>query len=452
MSKGVMSFFCFSVCTSFWEKIVSKTNERMFGMKKKAFVTIPFCIVLAILIATSFVLTSKKPSAPYILKPQQLAETTKPAVVRIVDYAIVKWTITLDDKRVTSVLKKWDYKTELDGFGSGAIINSDGYIVTNAHVLVYSHQMSDHDIVSEAFSILVDDVATENNWTHKYTDAYLKQYTSYEIYQKGVDVYLPTVDDPISAVVKRYQQPTDHGKDVALLEIDGSNYPTIPLGNSDSIQDQDNIWVIGYPAAADSELLSMHSYVIPTMNKGQISAVSKTTLAGSPVLQINAASTHGNSGGPIINNKGQLIGLLTFRGDTVNDQEVQGFHFAVPVNTLKKVFNKADVHETKSQTDKLFIEGLTFYWAGYYKDALSKFEEVQQIYPNHPEVKRYIHESKQKMGSSKTLWAKHKTSFYIQDIVASILILILLLYTFTYNSKPKSNTTSNPLSTDHESD
>lgn len=421
-------------------------------MKKKAFVTIPFCIVLAILIATSFVLTSTKPSAPNVLKPQQLADTTKPAVVRIVDYAIVKWTITLDDERVTSVLKKWDYKTELDGFGSGAIINSDGYIVTNAHVLVYSQELSDKDIVSQAFSFLVDDVATANKWTHKFTDAYLKQYTSYEIFEKGVDVYLPTIDDPIRAVVKSYQQPTDHGKDVALLKIDGSNYPTIPLGNSDFILDQDNIWVIGYPAAADSELLSMHSYVIPTMNKGQISAISKTTLAGSPVLQINAASTHGNSGGPIINNKGQLIGLLTFRGDTVNDQEVQGFHFAVPVNTMKKVVKKADVHDTESQTNKLFKEGLTFYGAGYYKDALSKFEALQQIYPNHPEVKRYIRESKQKMGSSKTLWADDKTSFYIQDTIACILILILLLYTFMFNSKRKPITTPNPPSTENVSD
>lgn len=446
-----MSFFCF-VCTLDWEINVSKTNERVFGMKKKAFVTIPLCIVLAILIATSFVLISTKPSTPYILKPQQLAETTKPAVVRIVDYAIVKWTITLEDERVTRVLKKWDYKTELDGFGSGAIINSDGYIVTNAHVLIYSHQLSDHDIVSEAFSVLVDDVAMENNWTHKSTDAYLKKYISYEILQKGVDVYLPTVDDPISAVVKSYQQPTDHGKDVALLKIDGSNYPTIPLGNSDSIQDQDNIWVIGYPAAADSRLLSMHSYVIPTMNKGQISAISKTTLTGSPVLQINAASTHGNSGGPIINNKGQLIGLLTFRGNTVNDQEVQGFHFAVPVNTLKKVVSKADVKDTNGQTDKLFKEGLTFYWAGYYKNALSKFEAVQQIYPNHPEVKRYIYESKQKVGLSKTLWAEHKTSFYIQDVIASLLILILLLYTFTFNSENKSNTSSKTPSPDNGSD
>ncbi|WP_176545161.1 S1C family serine protease [Bacillus sp. AFS041924] len=418
-------------------------------MNKKAFVTIPFCIVLAILIATSIVLTSFKPSAPDILKPQQLAATTKPAVVRIVDYAIVKWTITLDDERVTSVLEKWDYQTEIDGFGSGAIISSDGYIVTNAHVLVYSKESSDQDIISQAFSYLVDDVAYANNWTHKFTDAYLKPYTSYEIYQKGVDVYLPTIDDPISAVVKSYEQPTDHGKDVAILDIEGSNYPTIPLGNSNSIQDQDDIWVIGYPAAADSTVLSMHSYVIPTMNKGQISAISKTTLAGSPVLQLNASSTHGNSGGPIINKKGELIGLLTFRGDKVNDQEVQGFHFAVPVNTLKKTVEKVDVPATESQTDKLFKEGLTLYTKGYYQDALSKFKAVQQIYPNHPEVKRYIRVSKQKMDSSKTLWADHKTSFYIRDTIACVLILILLLYTFAFNSKRRPITTSNPPSNDN---
>jgi serine protease Do len=171
------------------------------------------------------------------------------------------------------------------------------------------------------------------------------------------------------------------------------------------------------------------------MNAGQISATSKKTEQGSPVIQINAAATHGNSGGPVINAKGEIIGLLTFRGDTVNGQEVQGFNFAVPVNTVKEFVNQAGAKNAKSDTDILYQEGLNLYWGGYYKHALEKFEAVQRIYPNHSEIKQFIANSEKKMGSSKTLWSDYATIFYIVDGVSGLLILVLLLFTFAFRPK-----------------
>jgi serine protease Do len=235
--------------------------------------------------------------------------------------------------------------------------------------------------------------------------------------------------------VKSYGAPINEGKDVAVLKIEGKNLPTLPLGDSDNIQNQDNIWVSGYPAAADSDLLSPDSSLVSSMNAGQISATSKKTEQGSPVIQINAAATHGNSGGPVINKKGEIIGLLTFRGDTVNGQEVQGFNFAVPVNTVKEFVNQAGAKNAKSDTDKLYQEGLNLYWGGYYKHALEKFESVQRIYPNHSEIKQYIANSEKKMGSSITLWSDYTTIYYIVDGVSGVLIIILLLFTFAFRPK-----------------
>jgi serine protease Do len=398
-------------------------------LKKRALFTIPISLLLIAVIIASFFLINIKPAEGKIAQAQKLAEFTKPAVVRIVDYAVVSWQFNNpNDPEVIAILEQLKNQSVVGGSGSGAIISSDGYIVTNAHV-VEATQKKDEDIVNDAFKQVVTVVADYFKVDYDTAYNYMVKYTQYTDIKRVLKVVLPG-GDVLDGEVKSYGAPINEGKDVSVLKIEGKNLPTIPLGNSDNIQNQDNIWVSGYPAAADSDLLSPDSSLVSSMNAGQISATSKKTEQGSPVIQINAAATHGNSGGPVINEKGQIIGLLTFRGDTVNGQEVQGFNFAVPVNTVKEFVNQAGVRNTKSETDKLYQEGLELYWGGYYKHALEKFEAVQRIYPNHSEIKQYIANAEKKVDSSKTLWSDYATIFYIVDGVAGLLVLILLVFTF----------------------
>lgn len=412
-------------------------------MKKRALFTIPLSLILIAVIVTSFFLINIKPATGNIAQAQKLAEYTKPAVVRILDYAVVEWQFNNpNDPEVMAIMEQLNYQSVLGGSGSGGIISSDGYIVTNAHV-VETTQMKDEDIANAAFEQLVGIMADYFKVDYDTAYEYMLNYTQYTGVKKVLKVILPG-GDVLDGEVKSYGAPINEGKDVAVLKIEGKNLPTLPLGNSDNIQNQDNIWVIGYPAAADSDLLSPDSSLVSSMNAGQISATSKKTEQGSPVIQINAAATHGNSGGPVINEKGQIIGLLTFRGDTVNGQEVQGFNFAVPVNTVKEFVNQAGVRNTKSETDKLYQEGLELYWGGYYKHALEKFEAVQRIYPNHSEIKQYIANSEKKMDSSKTLWSDYATIFYIIDGVAGLLILVLLVFTFAFRPKGPAAAVSGP--------
>ncbi|MEH7116976.1 S1C family serine protease [Neobacillus vireti] len=410
-------------------------------MKKRALFTIPISLLLIAVIIASFFLINIKPAEGKIAQAQKLAEFTKPAVVRIVDYAVVSWQFNNpDDPEVIAILEQLKNQSVVGGSGSGAIISPDGYIVTNAHV-VEATQKKDEDIANEAFEQLVSIMADYFKVDYETAYNYMLAYTQYTEIHRVLKVVLPG-GDVLDGEVKSYGAPINEGKDVAVLKIEGKNLPTIPLGNSDNIQNQDNIWVSGYPAAADSDLLSPDSSLVSSMTAGQISATSKKTGQGSPVIQINAAATHGNSGGPVINEKGQIIGLLTFRGDTVNGQEVQGFNFAVPVNTVREFVNQAGVRNTKSDTDKLFQEGLELYWGGYYKHALEKFEAVQRIYPNHSEIKQYIANAEKKVDSSKMLWSDYATIFYIVDGVAGLLVLILLVFTFA-GGKSKSAAASN---------
>ncbi|OCA81268.1 serine protease [Bacillus wudalianchiensis] len=402
-------------------------------MKKRALFTVPISILLIAVIVTSFFLLSLKPNATGISQAQKLSEYSKPAVVRIIDYAVVEWQFNDYYPEVEALLQELDYQTVIGGSGSGAIISPDGYIVTNAHV-VEGAKMQEADLANAAFEQLVALVAEHFQVDYNEAYEYMVTYTQYTKVTRALKVILPG-GDVLDGEVKSYGAPINEGKDVAVLKVEGKNLPTLPLGKSETIEDQDNIWVLGYPAAAESDLLSPDSSLVSSMNAGQISATSKKTEQGSPVIQLNAAATHGNSGGPVINEKGEIVGLLTFRGDTVNGQEVQGFNFAVPVDTVKEFVNQAGAKNTSSPTDQLFKEGLTLYWGGYYKNALEKFEAVQRLFPNHPEIKQYITNTQKKADDSKILWSDYRTIFYIVDGVAALLIILLMVFTFAM--KPK---------------
>lgn len=126
-----------------------------------------------------------------------------------------------------------------------------------------------------------------------------------------------------------------------------------------------------------------------------------------------------------------------YRGNTVNGQEVQGFNFAVPVDTVKEFVAQAGAKNEAGDIDIMYKEALELYWGGYYKDALVKFEDVQRLYPAHSEIKKYITESQQNIVKSKILWSKYKNMFIVYDVAAGVSIIVLLVFAFIV--KPKKN-------------
>ena len=352
---------------------------------------------------------------------ERLAMYSKPAVVRIVDGAIGKIWFQPPGYQGQS------YDVSAIGLGSGFFISSNGYIATNAHVVSMTHDGEDK-AKQALFWQMVEQIARQIGKDPRSLNAsFINQHSQLQSFQIIHHVIIPD-GTALPFEIKQYGAPTgesnDQGKDVAIIKIEVRSAPILKLADSDKVQLQDHVTVIGYPGAADtfnSGLLSAKSALEATINDGKISA-KKQASSGAPILQTSTAATHGNSGGPVINDANEVIGLLTFRGDTINGQEVSGFSFIVPSNTVMEYVKSAGATNNEGPTDTLYREGLDNYWNQYYSSAIPKFEEVKRLFPQHSEVERLIQSSQQAKAEG-----KEKSSFPVWIVVGIVVVLLGIL-------------------------
>jgi S1-C subfamily serine protease len=354
---------------------------------------------------------------------ERLAMYSKPAVVRIVDGAAGQ--ILFSPPNIQPQV----YNVQAIGLGSGFFISSNGYIATNAHVVSMTHDGEDK-AKQTLFYQLVQQIAQQYGKDPRNINTqFIDQYSRLQSFQLFHHVIIPD-GSSFPFEIKQYGAPTgesnDQGKDVAIIKIEVKNAPILKLADSDKVQLQDHVTVVGYPGAADTfntGTLSARSAFEATINDGKISAKKQAT-SGAPILQTSTAATHGNSGGPVISDSNEVVGLLTFRGDTVNGQEVSGFSFVVPSNTVMEYVKSAGASNVEGPTDTVYREGLDNYWNQYYSSAIPKFEEVKRLFPQHSEVDRLVQSSQQAKAEG-----KEKSSFplWIVAVIVGVLFLFLLL-------------------------
>jgi S1-C subfamily serine protease len=330
-------------------------------------------------------------SSEKISEGEKLALLAKPAVVRIFDAYLgtAEWQ--------TSTTRK-TYKLFHGGAGSGAFIDSNGYIVTNAHVVSVSKEGEKEAMKYLLYSFAAQ-VAKDYGLTVKQLNdqdwmAVENAFRRTLKFKKINEVVIPS-GKSYPFEVKSFGAPTGEGKDVAVIKIEIKNAPILKIGNSEEVRVQDPVTVFGYPAAAESQVLDEKSTLQATITDGKVSAKKQTT-EGAPIFQINAAATHGSSGGPVVNRKGEIIGLLTFGGDRVNGQQIQGFNFVVASNTVKEFLAQAGAGNEGGLADQSYREGLDLFEKQKYSLALEKFKKVQNLFPAHSEIDYLIQESETK--------------------------------------------------------
>src|ERR1044071_8538768 len=276
---------------------------------------------------------------------------SKPAVVRIYDGYLgnVYW------PRLSKT-----YQCVAVGSGSGSFIDPNGYIATNAHVTDTTHQGDDKG-KEKVFIEFVKQLAADNNIhpNQILQNAPLlnEVYQTCQFQELRHIHHVITPDGSVFPFeIKAFGAPVGQGKDVSIIKIEIKNAPILKIGNSDKVQLQDHITVFGYPGAADTGLLDQKSFVEASITDGKVSA-RKNAQDGAPILQISAPTTHGNSGGPVVNDKGEIVGMLTFRGDTVNGQEVQGFNFIIPSSTMMEFIKQAGTDNEEGVVNRDYREG-----------------------------------------------------------------------------------------------
>ena len=331
-------------------------------------------------------------------------------------------------------------------FGSGFVYRPDGYIVTNGHVVQHANQKDTQAqqslqtmILNEVLKPLVSKLfpAVEQQLKRPLTEAEQRELLGrIHITHTTPDlkVYLANRRG-YAAEIKAYSGPIGEGKDVAILKIDAINLPTVKLGNSDNVHIQEPVTVIGYPGVAspiDLNALSNESLFIPTVTNGHVSAV-KSDYKGTPVIQSDAAITHGNSGGPAFNDAGEVIGISTFG----SAKEVAGFNFFVPINTAWEFVRQAGTTPESGLFNQLWAQALDTYDAGKCQTARDKFSDVLRILPNEPDAQR-LAASAQACAASETPVQKmmETTGPGIYAVVGAVILLGLLVLVFRKKPAP----------------
>ena len=226
---------------------------------------------------------------------------------------------------------------EVKELGSGYIISPNGFIVTNDHV-----------------------AGNASRITVTLTDGII-----YDAKLIG--------SDPVS--------------DIALLKIDGENFPYVEPGNSDEIIIGEWVIALGNPFG----LFEVNDK--PTVTVGVISA---TGMNLEPIndryylnmIQTDAAINGGNSGGPLVNSLGEVIGMNTLIF-TAGSQGSIGLGFAIPINKVKSIIEEL---KDKGKIDRDFeigmrIQSIDESIAKYYNLERTKGVIVTKIYPGTPSDK-----------------------------------------------------------------
>lgn len=220
-------------------------------------------------------------------------------------------------------------KKPVAGSGSGVILSEDGYILTNNHVISSADSSSFYQ-VSDAKSIKV------------------------KIYGDDTEYSAEIIG-------------TDSQTDLAVLKIDKTGLTPAELGDSSSVQIGEFVLAIGNPYNLD---YSATAGIISALNREM--TVENTTYN---VIQADCAINSGNSGGALVNSKGEVIGITTLK---LAGDGIEGVSFAIPVNETVPIYKEL-IEKGKISRPFVGISGIDLDEATAIRNGLTKGIYVDSV-------------------------------------------------------------------------
>ncbi|MDR2611165.1 MAG: trypsin-like peptidase domain-containing protein [Clostridiales Family XIII bacterium] len=263
-------------------------EPRVYGLRRSvivAFIIISVCAVAVAAIGGGLIgaAVSGRPAAVspgggITITPSEDLGTTEAVAQKVLDSVVgIKMTM-----RTQSYFGQ---SGEATGEGSGIIVHSDGYILTNSHVIG-------------------DGAAT------------------------SIAVLLPTGKEAQAKLLWN-----DDAIDLAVLKVDEAGLTPVEFGDSDKVRIGSYVAAIGNPLGFEFSG-SITQGVVSGLNRSIIASSETKTTRMEGLIQVDAAINPGNSGGPLLNAEGHVIGINTAKASA------EGMGFAIPVNTVKPIVEK----------------------------------------------------------------------------------------------------------------
>ncbi|UBF27960.1 trypsin-like peptidase domain-containing protein [Kovacikia minuta CCNUW1] len=369
--------------------------------------------LVAVLVTPTLLPAQLPPSASFQANlKQQISTDSKPALVRIVAGCSGTYSYSRNEFSTNEV------SVATGEIGSGFFVDPNGYIVTNSHVVSPSTESGCRELL---FRRLVQVVTGRDDVSKVSEDTKRDLRNRSQI--KGEIDYVNRVVLPTGASLPfetRRSGAFEGGKsdDVAVIKINVSNAPTLKLGASSKVESQTPVLALGYvidqsfkslSTSTPSEDLSSPSYLqelATGKSLGGVTSLDGYALKPDPksgnnllVLQFNNPLPLGISGSPVLNDKGEVIGIITTGEKAFQEESTSAF--VIPTQTVLEFVEQAGGKNQPSQTNRLYREGYDLFLKGNFEGALKKLNEVQKLFPYHAEAKNLMGDTEQKIAEEK---------------------------------------------------
>jgi hypothetical protein len=202
---------------------------------------------------------------------------------------------------------------------------------------------------------------------------------------------------------------------VALLKIDVRDAPIVPIQTGQVVQNE-KIIVMGFPGEANNPLTDNQQTAV-TVTDGVVSSIRQAAGGHGMLYQSDAAASHGNSGGPAVDDQGKAIGLMTYRYVDAEAGDAAVSYIRAIADFAKLARDNGVVIDDTSSTLRTWEDGLKLYSDNHYSAALKDFDKVQAAYPAQRLVASYIASSKQAIAEGRD----------VADVPARAVIIVLIL-------------------------
>ena len=227
------------------------------------------------------------------------------------------------------------FKESGEGTGTGIVFSSDGYIITNCHVIENSYETWQSSGGSNPF---------DNPFSF-----FGGGYETVTKTERAAEVTVTLYD---GSEHKAEIVGSDETTDLAILKIDANGLIPAVLGNSDDLNLGERALTLGYPLGLG---LSASGGMISGLEKEITSELSNGKTVTMTLIQTDASINPGNSGGPLLNGKGEVIGITSSK---IVSSSVDGIGFAIPISDAMPILDSL-MSKGYVATPKLGISGTT---------------------------------------------------------------------------------------------
>lgn len=220
--------------------------------------------------------------------------------------------------------------------------------------------------------------------------------------------------------------------DVALLKVDLDNHPAVALGGLESLSQGSEVNIIGYPGMASNNGLVEVKQSRATLTYGRVSSIKNAIGSDNQLIETDATIGQGNSGGPVFNTSGEVVGIATYTAD--GGGEGRGtFNYARDISDFKALASKASVDVVSlSSAQQTWVKGVKSFYEGKYSDAISKLGEAKSAYPGFARADQLIDLATQRQSSgeevneSKTLLLALGVVLFA--VVSGVCVVVIVLH------------------------